>query len=57
MDNFTAGKLQSNFHEFERHFMPKEDIEKIKDFGEDYEKIYKYLAEKYLLWKNRSAVS
>jgi acetyl-CoA synthetase len=51
MDHFIAGKLQSNFHEFERHFMPKEDIEKIAEFGEDYEQIYKYLAEKYLLWE------
>jgi len=31
--------------------MPKEDIDKIAEFGEDYEKVYGYLADKYLLWE------
>ncbi|ADD68019.1 AMP-dependent synthetase and ligase [Denitrovibrio acetiphilus DSM 12809] len=43
-------ELERNFREFERISLPKEEIDKINSFGENYEESYKYLAEKYLLW-------
>lgn len=44
-------ELINNFNNFERISMPKEEIEKIKSFGDDFESAYDYLSKKYLIWE------
>jgi len=44
-------ELQRNFTQFERKSLTGEDLDKIIAFGNDQEKSFRYLANKYLIWE------
>lgn len=51
MTSLYIRELENNFSQFERAGMTKEELDKITSFGNDYEKAYNYLANKYLIWE------
>lgn len=51
MSSLYIRELQKNFNQFERVGMTKEELDHILSFGNDYEKAFSYLANKYLLWE------
>ncbi|PLX69618.1 MAG: AMP-dependent synthetase [Denitrovibrio sp.] len=44
-------ELYKNFNQFERVGMTKEDINEILSFGDNYDKAYSFLANRYLIWE------
>jgi len=46
-------ELKNNFQKYQRTEFTAEDIDKIKSFGDDYEKLYKYMSDKYLIWEEK----